>query len=178
MGSPKGDLNRLHKEVNELLGNIEDTDVENISSVLKIPFDYEALMQDSTEEDEESILDEDANEMLNETGKSVLDTGNVSEENAMVQNTDTSSDIQAKTSEIEKPFQTPAESSDDVNNTVPIEENVTDHNIEISPCTEVNGEDTSIKISDQVDLNLSPLNVTNHDEEPSLNSESKDAKTS
>ena len=168
MGSPKGDLNRLHKEVNELLGNNEDNDVENISSVLKIPFDYEALMQDSTEEDEESILDDGVTEMLNETDKSVLDTGNVSEEKAIVHNTDTSSDIQPKMSETEKLSQTLAESS---------EEDVADHNNEISPCTKVNGEDPMNKISDQMDLNLSPLNVTNRNE-PSLNSESKDAKTS
>ena len=50
--------------------------------------------------------------------------------------------------------------------------------MKISPCTKVNGEDPMNKISDQMDLNLSPLNVTNRNEEPSLNSESKDAKTS
>ena len=159
MGSPKGDLNRLHKEVNELLGNNEDTDVENISSVLKIPFDYEALMQDSTEEDEESILDEG----VGETEKSVLDTGNVLEEKAMVHNMDISSDVQPKIS------QTPVESSN---------EDVADHNNGISPCTEVNCEDSSNKLTGQMNLNLSPLNVTNYDEEPSLNSDSKDAKTS
>ena len=80
-----------------------------------------ALMQDSTEEDEESILDDGVNEMLNETDKSVLDTGNVSEEKAMVHNTDTSSDIQPKMSETEKLSQTPAESSN---------EDVADHNNE------------------------------------------------
>ena len=153
MGSPKGDLNRLHKEVNELLGNNEETDVENISSVLKIPFDYEALMQDSTEEDEEPILDEG----VGETEKPVT------EEKAMEHNMDINSDVQPTIS------QTTVENSN---------EDVADHNNGILPCSDVNYEDPSNELMGQMNLNLSPLNVTNCDEEASLNSDPKDAKTS
>ena len=48
-GIPQGDLNQLHREVNDTLGDGEDMDVENISNVLRIPFDYEELMQESSD---------------------------------------------------------------------------------------------------------------------------------
>ena len=47
----QGDLNRLQREVVDSI-SFESADVNNVSSLLHIPFDYEELMRDSTDEED------------------------------------------------------------------------------------------------------------------------------
>ena len=56
----QGDLNRLQREVVDSI-SFESADVNNVSSLLHVPFDYEELMRDSTDEEdiETSVVEQE-----------------------------------------------------------------------------------------------------------------------
>ena len=73
--------------------------MENINTVLRIPFDYEELMQDSSDGEDEPVLDELAKDVSNETAEPGTEIKNVSEDNAIVHNSETCSDVLVNTVE-------------------------------------------------------------------------------